>query len=358
LDSLASDITSEPKILYVYNWYDAIPDSVIQKFEIETGIRVVYDVYDSNDVLEAKLLAGNSGYDIVAPSTWPYLARQIPAKLYQKLDKTLLPNLINVDELYLHKIQKADPGNQYAVPYNWSLSGIGVNLDKLESVKAEIPLDSWAIILEHDNIKKIARCGVSMLDEPSEVLLPGYLYLGIDPENVEAKNLNTVVEHLLKVRPYITKFDSSLSSEQLVTDDLCVVHHWIPSLYLAYVRGKGVKKSANIHFFIPKEGSVMGLESFVIPVDAKHPKNAHAFINFLLRPEIAAEITNATYVNNTIPKSHKMLSRHIRDNPVLSPSKEVINKATLHEVNLHKFHRQMTRAMARIRKRTKYTDHE
>lgn len=341
--------------LNIYIWHSYLPDALVKKFEAETGIRVRVDVYDSNEVLEAKMLAGSTGYDLVFPSAWPYLARQIPAGLYQPLKKELIPNLAEVDPDYLKMMAKADPQNTYAVPYLWGAVGFVYNKQRLAELEkrrapgvAPLPTDSWAMFFDPDVVQVLAGCGISMLDEPSEVILPAMMYLGIDPQTTSKADLDKVTDHLRLIRPAISRFDSARSNDEAVTGNMCLVQHWLGSVAHSQVR-LGKAATADLEFVIPKEGSLMWIDVMAIPADAPNADNAHKFINFLLRPENMAVLTNATFFANPVPKSLPFVEENIRKNPAIYPPKHLRKRLVLNEVASPRFLKLMVRAMTKVR---------
>ncbi len=341
--------------LNIYIWHSYLPDELVKKFEAETGIHVRVDVYDSNEVLEAKLLAGSTGYDLVFPSTWPYLARQIPAGLYQPLNKALIPNLAEVDPDYLKLLAKADPDNVFAVPYLWGAVGFVYNKQRVAELEKRrpagskaLPTDSWAMFFDPEIVKELAPCGISMLDEPSEVILPAMMYLGIDPHTTSKADLDKVSDHLRLVRSAISRFDSARSNDEAATGNMCLVQHWLGSVAHSQVR-IGKAATADLEFVIPREGSLMWIDVMAIPADAPHAENAHKFINFLLRPENMAALTNATFFANPVPKSLQYVDEKIRKNTAIYPPKYLRKRLVLNEVTSPRFLKLMVRAMTKIK---------
>lgn len=310
----------EEKVLFVYNWSDYIAEDTVAKFEEETGIKVTYDVFDSNEVLEAKLLAGKTGFDLVVPSA-SFLGRQIQAGVFQKLDRALLPNFKNLDPTFMEKIQVFDPGNQYSVPYLWGTTGIGLNVAMVKkALGADVALNSWDLLFKPEMVSKLQSCGVGFLDAPSEVLAASLRYLGKNPNSrVPADYTNDVQPLLESIRPYVTYFHSSKYISDLANGDVCIAMGWSGDVIQAADRADEADNGNEILYIIPKQGAGLWFDMLAIPNDAKHPKNAHKFINFLLRPEIIAEITNYVAYANPNPPSWKLVEPEIRDDTSIFP---------------------------------------
>ncbi|MCC7461901.1 MAG: polyamine ABC transporter substrate-binding protein [Gammaproteobacteria bacterium] len=282
------------KELNIYNWSDYIDPSIVPDFEKEYGIKVRYDVFDSNEIVETKLLAGKTGYDLVVPSA-SFLERQIKAGVFQKLDKSLLPNLKNADADIYARVATHDPGNAYAVNYFWGTSGIGYNVDKINAALQGAPVDSFRMLYDPAVVRHFADCGVSILDAPDEVYGTVLVYLGKDPNVESDANLKLVGDTLMKVRPYIRLIDSSKYIEGLANGELCLALGWNGDVGQSAARAEEAGKGIKIKYNIPKEGAIMFFDMLAIPADAAHPKNAHLFINYLLRPEVAAK--NSDFVH-------------------------------------------------------------
>jgi putrescine transport system substrate-binding protein len=338
----------EEKVLNVYTWRNLIPKKIIDQFEKETGIKVSQDYYDSNDILEAKLLLGKTGYDLVFPSLWPFFARQVPANLYKKIDKTKLTNFKKLDRDGLRLTSEADPDNLYGVPFIWGAVAFGYNVDKIKEVMPDAPVDSWAMFFDPNVVKKFENCGVTLLEEAIDVFVPTLLYLQLDPEASSKKDIDKAVEVLQKIRPYVSRFDASRGYNELAVGDMCLVQHWISTFYMAYY-SLPEKQRPNIKFVIPKEGTEMWIDVVAIPADAKHPDNATQFINFLLRPEVMAEISNTNYTGNFIPESKKFISKEIKSNKLIFPDKKDMNKFIMAASKTPEQQKLLTRAMTKVR---------
>jgi putrescine transport system substrate-binding protein len=279
--------TDAQKVLNVYNWSDYIDPSVVPAFEKEYGIKVNYDVFDSNEVVETKLLSGRTGYDVVVPSA-SFLQRQIQAGVFQKLDKSLLPNFKNLDPLITRIIEVHDPGNQYSVNYLWGTSGVGYNEAKVLQAMPDAPVESFAMFYDPSVVKNFKSCGVSILDAPDEMVGTVLIYLGKNPNSESLEDLKAAEQALLAIRPYIRYINSSRYIDDLANGDLCLALGWSGDVGQSRARAQEDGKGVTIKYNIPKEGAIMFFDMLAIPADAPHPRNAHLFINYLLRPEVAA----------------------------------------------------------------------
>ena len=311
---------AEEKRLHVYNWSDYIAPDTIANFTKETGIEVTYDVYDGNEVLEAKLLAGHSGYDIVVPSASPYMARQIAAGAYRTLDKAKLPNLNNLDPQILGWAATADPGNAHGMPYLWSVTGIGYNTALVDRALGEAgPRDSLALLFDPAYAQKLAPCGIALLDTPQEVVPAALAYLGRDPKSHTEADLTDAIALIDQLRPYVRKFHSSQYINDLATGDLCIALGYSGDVIQARNRAREAESPVEIAFRVPREGAQMSIDMLGIPADAPHPDNAHAFINYILRPEVIAAITNAVSYPNPNLAATPFVDAEIRDDPGIYP---------------------------------------
>jgi putrescine transport system substrate-binding protein len=341
---------AEEKALNVYNWSDYIAPDTIRKFEAETGIKVTYDVYDSNETLQTKLFAGKSGYDVVVPSAAPFLALQVKAKVYRKLDKSKLTNYGNLDPHILSLIAASDPGNEHGVPYLWGTSGLGYNVAKVkEALGADAPTGSLKLIFDPETAKKLAPCGISVLDTPQEMFPAALAYLGRNPLSREKADLDAAVELFQKIRPYIRKFHSSQYINDLANGDACVAFGYSGDVIQARNRAREAKNGIEIGYSIAKEGAQLAVDTMAIPADAPHPENALRFIDFILRPEIIAEITNAVGYPNPNLKAPKLVAPEIRNDPGIYPPEEVRRKLFFDKPVTAEFERLRTRAWTRVK---------
>ncbi|MBU3055694.1 MULTISPECIES: polyamine ABC transporter substrate-binding protein [Pseudomonas] len=347
--ALAGAAQAEDKVLHVYNWSDYIAEDTLANFEKETGIKVVYDVFDSNEVLEAKLLSGGSGYDVVVPSN-PFLAKQIKAGVFQKLDKSKLPNWSNLNKDLLKALDPSDPGNQYSIPYMWGTIGIGYNVDKVKAALGDnAPVDSWDLVFKPENIAKLKGCGVSFLDSPTEILPAALHYLGYKPDTTKADELKKAEELFLKIRPSVTYFHSSKYISDLANGDICVAIGYSGDIYQAKSRAEEAKNGVNISYNIPKEGAGSFFDMLAIPADAKNVDNAHVFLNYLMKPEVMASITNFVQFPNGNAAATPLVDEAIRTDPGIYPSDDVMKKIYTFPDLDAKTQRTMTRSWTKIK---------
>ncbi len=334
----------------VYNWSDYIDYSVIDDFETSTGIEVIYDVFDSNEVLEGKLLAGNTGYDIVGPSI-EYLGRQVIAGVHQKLNKDNIPNLRHLEPEMMEMLSTMDPGNNYSIPYLWGTTGIGYNQDKAKEIMGEtFMMDSFDVIFKPEIIKQFEECGVAFLDAPSEVFKAALFYLGLDPNTKNPGDYQgKAYELLLKVRPYIKYFHSSKYINDLASGEICLVFGWSGDILQAGDRATESGNNIKIAYRIPKEGAQMWVDMMAIPKDAPNPENAHSFLNFILQPEMMARISNKVKFANANKESKGLIVRQILDNPTIYPNEETMKKLFIAEIANPRVDRMMTRQWINIK---------
>lgn len=344
---VTSASAAEEKALHVYNWSDYIADDTVSKFEKETGIKVTYDVYDSNESLEAKLLAGHTGYDVVVPSG-DFLARQIKADIYRKLDKSKLPNWKNLDKEILERARADDPENQYGMPYMWGTTGLAYNVKMIQGRMPNAPSDSWAMLFDPQVIQKFADCGVTFLDAPGEVFAAALNYLGMDPNGHDPKNLEKALEMLLKVRRYIKYFHSSRNIDDLANGKTCLAMGWSGDMYIARDRAEQANQGVEIKYVIPKEGAMVWIDSMAIPADAPHPANALKFLNFILKPDINAAIVNNVWYASADAAATKYVNKDIANDPSIYPPPEVKKKLFSNEAPPADYARLLKRAFTKL----------
>jgi putrescine transport system substrate-binding protein len=338
---------AEEKVLNVYNWSDYIDPQVIADFEKETGIKVRYDVFDSNEVLETKLLTGHSGYDVVVPSAY-FLERQIKAGVFRKLDKSRLPNLANLDPEIVRLEAGHDPGNDYGVVYMWGTTGIGYDAAKVRKIMPDAPVDSWKLVFDPAVISRFKDCGVSVLDDPTDIVATTLLYLGRDPNSESEADLRLAEEKLLAIRPYLRTINSSQYIEGLANGEFCIAVGYSGDMLQARDRADEAGKPVQIVYSIPKEGALMWFDTLAIPADATHPNNAHLFIDYLLRPDVAAKNSNFVNYANANAQATHLVNEDLRNDPGIYPTPET--KARL-KTNLAKspdFTRLLNRAWTRF----------
>ncbi|WLD58557.1 polyamine ABC transporter substrate-binding protein [Salinispirillum sp. LH 10-3-1] len=303
----------------IYNWSDYIAEDTIEKFEAATGIRVIYDMFDSNEVLEAKVLAGNSGYDVVVP-TANYMARQIAAGAYQKLDKSLIPNYSNLDMGLMDTLRAYDRNLEYGVPWQWGTTGLGYNVDKIQEILGDdAPWESWDLLFNPEYASKLAQCGIAVLDSSGEVLPLAMFYLGLDPNSINAADYQKAEELMLSIRPYITYFHSSRYITDLANGDICLAMGWSGDVFIAQARAEEAGRGVEIAYVIPEEGTAIWSDMMVIPADARNVANAHAWINFALDAQIGADITNYVWYGSPNLASREFIDPDILDDPGIFP---------------------------------------
>jgi putrescine transport system substrate-binding protein len=339
---------SSEKVLNVYNWSDYIQPSVITDFEKEYGIRVNYDVFDSNEILETKLLTGHTNYDIVVPSA-AFLERQLQADIYQKLDKSLLPNLRNVDPRVAKDEALYDPGNQYSVDYMWITSGVGYNTAEIRQRMPDAPVDSWRMLFDPEVVSKFQDCGVSILDAPSEVVGTVLLFLGRNPNSDSPEDLKAAEQVLHAIRPYVRYVDSSRYIDNLANGDICLVMGWSGDIKQAHDRAREAGKGGDIAYSIPREGAIVNYDVLAIPADAPHVRNAHLFINYLLRPDVAARNSNLIKYANALSPDIQPLDPAVRNDPGIYPPPEVRARLTPERPRPADYQRLLTRMWTRFK---------
>jgi putrescine transport system substrate-binding protein len=343
----ATPASTEEKIVNVYNWSDYIDPKMLEQFTKETGIKVNYDVFDNNEVLQTKLLAGSTGYDVVVPSA-SFLEIQIKAGVFRKLDRSKLPNWSNLDPNILKRLELHDPGNQYAVNHMWGTDGIGYNVKKVQAIDPKAPLDSWNLILDPKWAAKFKGCGISVLDAPDEVVGVVLAYLGKDPNSEKPEDLKAAEDVLMKVRPYIRMIHSSQYIDSLANGDLCISLGWSGDVLQAKGRAAEAGQGVEIAYNVPKEGTIIWFDNYAIPADAPHPDNAHAFINFMMKPEVAAANSNFVHYANGNAASVPLLDPAVRDNPGVYPPPEVMAKLFPNLARSAEFTRQLNRTWTRF----------
>ena len=334
----------------VYNWSDYIADSTIREFEKETGIDVTYDVYDSNEILEGKLLSGNTGYDIVGPSS-EFMGRQIIAGVYQKLNKDTLYNYDNLDPEMMNLLENLDPDNAHSIPYLWGTTGIGYNKQKaIEIMGADFAMDTLDVVFVPEIIAKFQHCGVAFLDAPSEMFKAALHYLGLNPNSQNPKDYQEQSKELFNnVRPYIQYFHSSKYINDLANGDICLAFAWSGDVLQAADRASESGNGVQIEYKIPKEGTLMWFDMLAIPADAPNPGNAHKFLNYILKPEVIAEISNkVNFANANIP-SKSLIKADSLNNPDIYPEEELMRKLFVAKILPPDIDRVMTRQWVDIK---------
>lgn len=334
--------------VHIYNWSDYIGPTTLADFQKETGIKPVYDVFDSNETLEGKLLAGRTGYDVVVPSNH-FLGKQIKAGAFQKLDKSKLTHYSNLDPVLLKRLEQNDPGNQYAVPYLWGTNGIGYNVDKIKAVLGVDKIDSWSAVFEPENIKKLHSCGVAFLDSADEMMPTVLNYMGLNANSTNPEDYKKAEAKLLAVRPYVTYFHSSKYIADLANGDICIAIGFSGDMFQAKARAEEAGKGMNIAYSIPKEGGALWFDMLAIPKDAASVKEAHAFINYLLKPEVIAQVSDSVGYANPNPGSDKLMEQSIRTDESVYPPQAVLDKTYVSVELPPNIQRLMTRSWTKVK---------
>jgi len=338
----------EQPVLNIYNWADYIGDNTIAEFERQTHIKVNYTKYDSNQTLEAVLLAGHSGYDIVSTTTGFY-GRQIKAGVYLPLDRNELPNWNNIDPAVLALQAQADPGNRYAVPYLHAMNGIAYNVDRVKARLPNAPTDSLAMIFDPAIMAKLADCGVTFLDSPEDVIQLALAYLHLDPNSQTPEDLQAAEHVVMSVRPYIRTFDSIDYWHQLASQETCVAIAWSSDFLTAQTRAREDGTGAHLAFILPKEGSNITYNAFLIPASAPHPDAAHKFLNFILQPKVIAEITNDLHYGNDNVAARPFVLPDLLNDPAIYPPPELRARLYLPAESGAAYDRLRTRVWTRIK---------
>jgi putrescine transport system substrate-binding protein len=341
--------TGNERVVNVYNWSDYIAPSVIEDFARETGIKVRYDTFDSNDILETKLLAGKSGYDVVVPTAY-FLERQIKAGVFQKLDKGKLPNLANMWPEITERLAKYDPGNQYAVNYMWGTTGVGYNVKAArEILGADGRIDSWDIVFRPDSLARFKQCGVHMLDSSDDVLPAVLLHLGLDPNSIKEADLQKAADLMSALRPSVRKFHSSEYINALASGEICLVLGFSGDIKQAQKRAVEARNGVDIGYAIPKEGAQLWFDNLAVPRDARNIAEAHALIDYLQKPEVAARNSNfISYANGNLA-SRQFIDRKIVEDKTIYPDAETMARLYTYQSHDAKTVRFMNRLWTRIK---------
>ncbi|PDT85925.1 polyamine ABC transporter substrate-binding protein [Sinorhizobium sp. BJ1] len=317
--------SAQERVVNVYNWSDYIDDSILADFTKETGIKVVYDVFDSNEILETKLLAGGSGYDVVVPTAY-FLQRQIAAGVFQKLDKSKLPNLSNMWNVIMERTAQYDPGNEYAVDYMWGTTGIGYNVEKMKEILGSDEKPNWDVVFNPEIAAKFKDCGIHLLDSPTDIIPSALAYLGLNPDSHQQADLDKAAELLLKVRPYIRKFHSSEYINALANGDICLAVGFSGDIFQARDRAAEAKSGVTVDYSIPAQGAQMWFDMLAIPADAPHVAEAHEFINYMMKPEVIAKASNYVFYANGNKASQQFLDKEVLEDTAIYPPEAVMQK--------------------------------
>lgn len=335
-------------VVNVYNWTDYIAPEALAQFESQTGIHVNYDVFDSNEVLETKLLTGHTGYDVVVPTDY-FLERQAKAGVLRPLDKSLLPNIRNLDPKVLEKLRGLDQDNRYGMPYTSVITGIGYNIDKVKAALGDVPIDSWAVIFDPKNAAKLKACGLTLLDQEAEVIFSVKLWLGLDTASESLDDLAKAEAALTAIRPSVRYFNSSQYINDLANGETCIAVSWSGDILQARDRAQEAGKGVRIAFVVPKEGALRSFDMLAIPNDAPHVENAHRFINYLLSGPVAAGFTSFRKYPTGNLASETLISRDLLNDPIIYPPTDVVDRLWPHRAESLLYARYANRAWTRIR---------
>ena len=347
IGGIAGQAFAQEKVLNVYNWSDYIDESILADFTKETGIKVVYDVFDSNETLETKLLAGGSGYDIVVP-TANFLQRQIQAGVFQKLDKSKLPNLSNMWPEISERVAVYDPGNEHAITYMWGTTGLGYNVAKTKEILGSDAAPTWDAIFNPETAAKFKDCGVYVLDTADEVVPAALNYLGLDPNSKDQADLDKAGELLMTIRPNIRKFHSSEYINALANGDICLALGWSGDVLQARDRASEANTGVEVNYSIPDGGALMWFDMMAIPADAKHVEEAHAFLNYLMKPEVIAKASNYVFYANGNKAAQAVMPKEILEDTTIYPDEATLAKLFTNTTLDAKTQRLFTRTWTKI----------
>lgn len=344
LTAMGTAHAEEEKVLNVYNWSNYIAPDTVANFEKEYGIKVRYDVFDSNEIVHAKLVAGKTGYDIVVPSSY-WAKMQADGGLLQKVDKSKLPNLKNIDPSILAQLARLDPGNQYMVNWMWGYTTVGINVDKVKAALGDLPMpdNTWDLVFKPEYISRLKSCGVSFLDSPTEVVPAALHYLGRPAYSKNIADYQAVPPLLKSIRPYVTLFSSTGYINDLANGSICAAFGYSGDINIAKSRALEGKTGQNIKTLTPKTGGVIFMDTMVIPADAPHPENAHLWMNYIMRPEVHAALTNKVFYANPNLAARKFVKPEIANDPAVFPPESEMKKMAKPEALNNDIRRQMTR---------------
>jgi putrescine transport system substrate-binding protein len=336
------------KTLNVYNWAGYIAPDTVANFERETGIEVHYSTYESNEISETKLLTGHSNYDVVT-SADAFFERQLHASVFRKLDKTALPNSVNLDPEILQKLAVHDPGNLYAVPYLWTQAGLGYNVDKVRERLGSAKPDSWSLLFDPKSAAKLKDCGIMIVDSPEDVLPSVLIYLGKDPNSRDPADWTAAADVLMQIRPFVRSIEAEGIIGDLANGSLCLGLTWGGEVTQARYRALEANNGVKIRYFVPREGAVAGLDMLAIPADAPHPDNAHKWLNYLMRPEVIADISNVLKYSNGNKASLPFVQETIKNDPAIYPDAKTRASLSIETMQPPELKRLMTRLWTRFR---------
>jgi len=340
--------SAEEPVLNFANFIEEIAPDTLENFTRETGIRVNYDTYELNQVLESRLLAGSTGFDLVVPSN-NFIGRQIQAGVYRKLDKTLLPNSSHLDPALLEQAARNDPGNKHSVPYLWGSFGYGYDVAKVEAALGGPPPDSWALVFDPRYAAKLAQCGIIVLDAPWVMTSVALLYLGRDPNSERPDDLAAAMDVLAAIRPYVREITASTVTQQMVDGQACIAIGVNGDFHLARRLARENGRNVEIRYVVPKEGSMLWVDMLAIPADAPHPRNAHRLIDYLMRPEVAARITESTGFANANASATALLPETLRSDSTVYPDAAMMQRLQVGKVHSDEYSRLQNREFTRFR---------
>ncbi|MGN1356964.1 MAG: polyamine ABC transporter substrate-binding protein [Succinivibrionaceae bacterium] len=341
----------EDNIVYVYNWSEYVADDTISNFEKETGIKVVYDVYDSNEVLEAKLLAGNSGYDVVGPGS-DFLGRQIKANIFRKLDKNLFKNYGNLDQNQMKLLSSLDPDNAYAIPYFIGTTGIGYNPQKIaEALGTDGNVTSWDVIFKKENISKLKQCGVAVLNAPTEIMATTLHYLGLPTNSTNPDDYKKAAAKLMEIRPYIRYFHSSQLITDLANGEICIAIGWSGDILQGADRAREANNGVTVKYVVPDEGALVYYDMMAIPADAKHVENAHKFLDYVMRADVMSDLSSFTHNAVAVVPAIPLVVPEVRDDPnVYIPEDKMASKMFINQPLPSNINKLITKLWTRIKR--------
>lgn len=343
-----ASVVAQDNVVNVYNWSDYIAEDTVAKFEKETGIKVNYDMFDSNETVEAKLLAGGSGYDVVVPSGF-FLERQVAAGLFLPFDKSKLPNLKNMDPEVMASTAAHDPDNAHSVDYMWGTTAIGYNEDKVKAALGDQPLDTWDIVFKPELVSKLKDCGVTLLDAPAEIMATALNYLGLDPNSESTDDLKKAEALLMSIRPYVRYFNSSQYIDDLGNGEVCLSVGYSGDVFIARDAATEANAGVKVSYVIPKEGALKWFDLMAIPADAPHVENAYKFIDFMLRPDIAAANTNYVFYASGNKAALDLIDPAVKNDPAIYPTAEISAKLFPLKAHTPDYDELLTEAWQRIK---------
>jgi putrescine transport system substrate-binding protein len=340
---------AEDKVVNVYNWVDYIGETTLEDFKSATGIEVTYDTYDSAETVEAKVMAGSSGYDVIdfSSTSLPRFIGENPS--FQKLDKSKLPNWKNLDETIMKNLADRDPGNEHAIPYMWGTVGITVNQDMVKERLPNAPVDTMDLIMKPENLEKLADCGVNILESPTDIIPMVLAWLGKDPNSESPEDLEEVVKAFGPIRQHIRTFDAANYLNALPNSELCVSTTWSGDYATAKTRAAEAGLNLNLAYNVPKSGSGLWVDAFVIPIDAPHVEAAHAFLNFMMDPEVAAKCVNYTNYASGVGAARQFIDKAVLEDPAVYPSDDIMKRLWVQKTASQEYERLRTEAWNRIK---------